>query len=104
MPVLKEPFKGTDTTKVHFEADGITLCSARLSEVTLSGEVADVADDVDTFFDGDPAPGEHELSHDQIALLFTVMKAGLYAKSARKSARVLLDELERAQRSFYRSD
>lgn len=104
MTTLNPPFKGTDKTTVHLDADGIALCAERLAEVTLSGEVADVANDLDEFFDSAPVPGDHELSHDQIALLFTIMKAGLYAKSARKAARVLLDEFERAQRSFYRSD
>lgn len=98
---MPHSFKGSDTKPVTLEAEGIGFIARALENFTLKGQVADVGASLDAWIATDPEPGVHDLSHDQISVLYRLLCESLFAKGERQAARVVLDELQRVFNSFY---
>lgn len=97
------PFKGSDTQNIPLTAPAVTICKARLAEVTFQGEQLEVGLALDAKFD-DVAGDKNEimtLSHDEIQVLLLVLRKGFYGKSARVVAKTLIDDVRETLKSFY---
>ena len=100
---LKQPFKGSDRTTVNINGKGIKLIQQMLENTQIGGEVVDVGDSLDDYF-ADAQAGDHDLSHDQLALLLSMIKANRFYKKVRKDARVMADAIQAGVKSFYHEE
>lgn len=94
-------FKGaTALTKISLGEDDLKLIKNLFKAATVSGNVVHVADEIETFLSS-AAPGELQMTHDQIALTQEVLNKATFDAKARPVAATLKRELMRALQTFY---
>ena len=98
-----EPFKGTDTTSVHFSDETLALLTDTLGQdqLNVKGEAVELVAECDTIVAAATAGTPVTFSHDQLATLLGICRKTLFSKAVRVDAAALLKTIREGVESFY---